>query len=114
MIVVGAVGSKANPSSAEINGVVASLILFFVFVRVSYQTNCFLIGSEIGGVKLRKKSELKLEMTERLTVTALAFAISIDIIAAVIWTIAVPYMLARLGAKVGYIVGDPDKAYEHS
>ena len=57
MLVVASVGSKSNPSTADINGVVASLILFFVFVRISYQTNCFLIGSEIGGVKLRKKSE---------------------------------------------------------
>lgn len=57
MLALGGLGSKKNPSSADINGVVACLILYCLSVRVSYQQNCFLIGSEIGGVRLRRKSE---------------------------------------------------------
>ena len=57
MLLIGGLGSKAHPSTAETNTVVASIILFFVSVKISYSTCSFLMGSEIGGTLMRKKSE---------------------------------------------------------
>ena len=57
MLLIGTLGSKPHPSTAQINTVVASIILFFVSVKISYSTCAFLMGSEIGGTLMRKKGE---------------------------------------------------------
>lgn len=57
MLLVAGLGGKSNPSTSETNGMVASILLFNLSVKVSLSTNAYLIASEIGGVRMRKKSE---------------------------------------------------------
>jgi hypothetical protein len=57
MLLVAGLGTKAHPSTSDINGLVASIMLFNICVKVSLSTNAYLIASEIGGVRMRKKSE---------------------------------------------------------
>ncbi|WVQ85136.1 hypothetical protein IAT38_007301 [Cryptococcus sp. DSM 104549] len=93
MCLVAGLGSKSNHTTSDANGVIASVILFTVSVKVSLSTNAYLIGSEIGGVKMRKK--------------ILAFGTFWDVVAAFVVTYSVPYLLgtpgANLGPKVGWI-----------
>lgn len=57
MICVAALGGKDSPGTSDINGMVACIMLFNLCVKVSLSTNAYLIASEIGGVRMRKKSE---------------------------------------------------------
>ncbi|KAL7651557.1 hypothetical protein ACMYSQ_011263 [Aspergillus niger] len=63
------------------------------FTKISASNNAFLIGAEIGGVKMRKK--------------IMAFGTANDVLAALLVTFAPPYLLASpspdLGPKVGWI-----------
>ena len=56
MCVVAGVGGLKAPTEAGINAVVACVILFGVVQRISTDSPVYIICSEIGGVKLRKKS----------------------------------------------------------
>lgn len=58
MCLVAGLGTKSAPSQSDINGLVASIMLFNICVKVSLSTNAYLIASEIGGTRMRKKSEL--------------------------------------------------------
>lgn len=58
MCLVAGLGGQSNPTGAVANGMVASVILFNLSVKVSLSTNAYLIASEIGGVRMRKKSTL--------------------------------------------------------
>ena len=57
MLLVAGLGTKKHKSQSDIHGFVASLIIFYVWEKVSLSVCAFLIGSEIGGVKMRKKSK---------------------------------------------------------
>ena len=57
MLLVAGLGTKKNKTSSDVHGFVASLIIFYVWEKVSLSVNAFLIGSEMGGVRMRKKSE---------------------------------------------------------
>lgn len=52
-----ALASTPNPTEAVTNGLVASFILFSVFVRISHSSCCWIITAEMGGTRMRKKSE---------------------------------------------------------
>lgn len=54
LAVVATLGTVASPSSTQINTLIASVILVQTFGRWSV-TNAFVIGAEIGGVKMRRK-----------------------------------------------------------
>ncbi len=56
MLVAAGLGTKSNKTDGDINGVVASLILFYVSEKVSLSVNAYVIGAEVGGTGLRKKS----------------------------------------------------------
>jgi len=58
MCLVAGLGSEKNPGTAAINGVVASIILFYAAVKVSLSSLAYVIGSEIGGTRMRKKVRL--------------------------------------------------------
>lgn len=55
MLLVAGLGSKANKTSSDVNGVVASLILFYPVSRIGLGNCGYLITSEMGGVDMRKK-----------------------------------------------------------
>ena len=102
MLVVASVGGEKQPSKAGINAVVASVILFLVSAKISTSICCFLITSEMGGVRMRKKCKVCQHCATADT-TVMAFGTTWDVIAAFGVTYSTPYMLAKLHAKVGYI-----------
>lgn len=55
---IAGLGSKANPTTSEMNMVIAALILLSTSCKYSASMLAYLITSEIGGVRMRKKSEL--------------------------------------------------------
>lgn len=57
MCLVAGLGGQSNPTGASANGMVAAVLLFNVSAKISISTNAYLIASEIGGVRMRKKSE---------------------------------------------------------
>lgn len=88
-----ALGSESHPTTAAREMVIASFLLLSIFTKLSASNNAFLIGAEIGGVKMRKK--------------ILAFGTAIDVLAAFLVTFTTPYLLAKdgpnLGPKIGWI-----------
>ena len=88
-----ALGSQTHENTAEKHTVIATFMLLSFFTKISASNNAFLIGAEIGGVKMRKK--------------IMAFGTANDVLAAFLVTFATPYLLAKpspnLGAKVGWI-----------
>lgn len=56
MCLVAGLGGKSNHSTADIHMVIASIILFSCFEKISLSTSCYIITSEIGGTRMRKKS----------------------------------------------------------
>ncbi|GFZ46602.1 hypothetical protein JCM24511_03822 [Saitozyma sp. JCM 24511] len=89
LVIIGILGPKTNPSTAELNTVVASLMLFRFFESFSLSQACWIIGPEIGSSILRKKT--------------MAIATFVDVIAAFGVTYSSPYMLAALGSRVAFV-----------
>lgn len=68
MFLVAGLGTKANQTTSDVNGMIASIMLFNLCVKVSLSTNAYLLASEIGGTRMRKKSTLfKLSAPRQLT-----------------------------------------------
>ncbi|OJJ00793.1 hypothetical protein ASPVEDRAFT_149709 [Aspergillus versicolor CBS 583.65] len=88
-----ALGSHEPPNQAEKRTVIATFLLLGIFTKISASNNAFLIGAEIGGVKMRKK--------------IMAFGTANDVLAAFLVTFVTPYLLANpgpnLGPKIGWI-----------
>jgi Na+/melibiose symporter-like transporter len=57
LLIVAILGSKSTHSSSEVGAIVFSVILYSCAVKVAFSTPCYMVASEIGGVKMRKKSE---------------------------------------------------------
>lgn len=92
---IGAVGSKpgANDNVTDSNVVIASVILLNGVCKLGVASQCWLIGSEIGGTRMRKK--------------LMGYGVVIDVFAAFLVTFFTPYLQAgpsiQLGARVGYV-----------
>jgi hypothetical protein len=57
LCIVAGIGGVKAPSDAAVRAVVACNILFTCFARMATDPPSYIICSEIGGVKLRKKSK---------------------------------------------------------
>jgi SP family sugar:H+ symporter-like MFS transporter len=90
---IGSLGSRPDRSTDQNNVVIASVILLNGVCKLGVASQCWLIGSEIGGTQMRKRM--------------IAWATIIDVLAAFLVTFCTPYLQAgpqiQLGAKVGYI-----------
>lgn len=92
---IGSIGSKpgANENTTYSNVVVASVILLNGVCKFGVSSQCWLIGSEIGGTQMRKK--------------LMGWGVVVDVISAFLVTFFTPYLLdgphVHLGARVGYI-----------
>lgn len=53
---IAGLGTKANQTTAEMNMVIAALILLSTSVKYSASMLAYLITAEIGGIRMRKKS----------------------------------------------------------
>jgi hypothetical protein len=92
LAVVSTLGTLTKPTSAQINAVIASVILTQTFSRWAVN-NAFVIGAEIGGVKMRRK--------------VMATGGVVNMSCAILITSATPYLMADLGAKVGWFFAAP-------
>ena len=92
---IGGIGSKpnANDNATYSNVVVASVVLLNGVCKLGVASQCWLIGSEIGGIQMRNK--------------LMGWGVVVDVVAAFLVTFFTPYLLdgpsVQLGARVGYI-----------
>lgn len=92
---IGSIGSKPGVSdnATYSNVVVASVILLNGVCKLGVASQCWLIGSEIGGTQMRKK--------------LMGWGVVVDVLAAFLVTFFTPYLQdgpqIQLGAHVGYI-----------
>lgn len=116
--VIAGLGTKENLSKGETNAVIASLILLNASCKYSASLMAYLIASEVGGIRMRKKSRVhhleRFGKNSKLTTCphthpVTAFATGIDVLSAFVITFCIPYLLgtpgANLGAGVGWILG---------
>jgi hypothetical protein len=103
----------STPSSVGSDGRQASLVLFSVSARISHSSCCWIMTSEMGGVRMRRKSESQhspprsrsmSDMCTRADEEVMTWGTSWDVVFACVWTVSVPYMLVTLGARAPYIV----------
>lgn len=92
---IGSIGSKpgANDNATYSNVVVASVILLNGVCKLGVASQCWTIGSEIGGTQMRNK--------------LMGWGVVVDVVAAFLVTFFTPYLQdgpqLQLGASVGYI-----------
>ena len=61
--VVGGIGSKTHPQSADLGTIVAALVFVSSGNKLCFQPLCYVIAAEMGGVAMRRKCEHKARMT---------------------------------------------------
>jgi Na+/melibiose symporter-like transporter len=90
---IGSIGPMSNRTASQNNVVIASVILLNGVCKLGVASQCWLIGSEIGGIQMRKRM--------------IGWATVIDVLAAFLVTFCTPYLQAgpqiQLGARVGYV-----------
>lgn len=92
---IGSIGSKpdAKSNATYSNVVVASVILLNGVCKLGVASQCWLIGSEMGGTQLRNK--------------LMGWGVIVDVFSAFLVTFFTPYLQAgpqiQLGARVGYV-----------
>ncbi|CAK7206854.1 hypothetical protein SEUCBS139899_009660 [Sporothrix eucalyptigena] len=89
LALIGALGSKAHPSTSETNGMVASFILYAAILHMSLGPSAYITAAEVGTAALREKT------------MAISTAVNVVVSFAVVYT--TPYLLADLGAKLAYL-----------
>lgn len=89
LALIGALGSKAHPSTSETNGMVASFILYAAILHMSLGPSAYITAAEVGTGPLREKT------------MAVSTAVNVVVSFAVVYT--TPYLLADLGAKLAYL-----------
>lgn len=89
LFAVAYLGSKANPSPEDSKALVASVLLFNFFFSGTWAPVAYIIASEIGTGSLREKT--------------MAFASTVNVVAAWLVAFTVPYLLDAIGARTCYI-----------
>lgn len=95
LFLIGGLGSKANRSSSETNGMVASFILYAAALHATLGPAAYITAAEIGTASLREKT--------------MAIATAVNVVVSFVVVFTTPYLLsapyANLGPKLGYIWG---------
>lgn len=95
MFLIAGIGGKANPTQADKNVVIASVILFGTSYGLSWATASYIVLSEVARSSLKEKTN--------------DLAVAISVITTFVVSFTLPYLLnapyAALGPKVGWIYG---------
>ena len=111
MLLVAGLGTKRHKTTSSVKGVVAGVIFFYVFEKLSLSLNAYVVAAEIGGAMRKKSVWFGLARVSDKS-PVLASATFLDVIASFVCTFSVPYLLAapgtpgvNIGAKLGWIFG---------
>ncbi|OBT77674.1 hypothetical protein VF21_03693 [Pseudogymnoascus sp. 05NY08] len=95
LCLIGGIGSKANRTQSETDGMVASFILYAAALHATLGPAAYITAAEIGTASLREKT--------------MAFSTAINVVVGFVVVFTTPYLLsapyANLGAKLGYVWG---------
>ncbi|RDL36237.1 Uncharacterized protein BP5553_06849 [Venustampulla echinocandica] len=95
LCLIGGLGSKANRSQSDTDGMVASFILYAAALHATLGPAAYITAAEVGTAALREKT--------------MAFATAINVVVGFVVVFTTPYLLsapyANLGPKLGYIWG---------
>ncbi|KAK0653625.1 High-affinity glucose transporter HXT2 [Lasiodiplodia hormozganensis] len=95
LFLLGGMGTIANPTSAQKNTLVASLMLFGVSYGLSWASLSYIILAEAASRRVVEKTNM--------------LAISLSVVTAFVVSFTVPYLVndgyAGLGARVGFVYG---------
>ncbi|KAL1406155.1 hypothetical protein Q8F55_007839 [Vanrija albida] len=92
---IAGLGGSAPRTTTNNNVVVASFILMIFSTKVSWATHCFLVASELGGLRMRKK--------------VMMVGTTMDVFSNWLVSFTSPYIMNKpyggIGGKIGYIFG---------
>ncbi|KAL5349781.1 hypothetical protein ACLOAV_004814 [Pseudogymnoascus australis] len=95
LCLIGGIGSKANRTQSETDGMVASFILYAAALHATLGPAAYITAAEIGTASLREKT--------------MAFSTAMNVVVGFVVVFTTPYLLsapyANLGAKLGYVWG---------
>ncbi len=95
LCLIGGLGSKANRTQSETNGMVASFILYAAALHATLGPAAYITAAEVGTAALREKT--------------MAFSTAINVVVGFVVVFTTPYLLsepyANLGPNLGYIWG---------
>ncbi|ORY25074.1 general substrate transporter [Naematelia encephala] len=92
---IAGLGSSSVRTTTSNNMVVASFILMLFSTKISWATHCFLVGSELGGTRMRRK--------------IIMVGTSVDVFSSWLVSFTTPYIMNKpyggIGGKIGYVFG---------
>ncbi|KAJ0337064.1 hypothetical protein COL922a_007191 [Colletotrichum nupharicola] len=91
LIAIGALGLKASPNVYESNGIVAGMQLYTCILHMTLGPVAYITAAEVGTQTLREKT--------------MALSTALNVVAGFIVVFVAPYLLAEIGAELGYIWG---------
>ncbi|KAI8180839.1 Major facilitator-type transporter ecdD [Colletotrichum sp. SAR 10_75] len=91
LIAIGALGRKASPNVHESNGIVAGMQLYTCILHMTLGPGAYITAAEVGTQTLREKT--------------MALSTALNVVVGFIVVFVTPYLLAEIGAGLGYIWG---------
>lgn len=89
LLLIGVLGSKANPSASETGGMVASFIIYAAILHASLGPAAYITAAEVGTGALREKT--------------MAISTAVNVIVSFVVVFTTPYLLKDLGPKLAYL-----------
>ncbi|TPX19111.1 uncharacterized protein E0L32_011184 [Thyridium curvatum] len=89
LLLIGVLGSKANPSTSDTGGMVASFIIYAAILHASLGPAAYITAAEVGTGALREKT--------------MAVSTAVNVIVSFVVVFTTPYLLKDLGAKLAYL-----------
>lgn len=91
LISIGALGTIANPTVHESNGIVAGMQLYTCILHMTLGPGAYITAAEVGTQSLREKT--------------MAISTALNVVVGFVVVFVTPYLLAEIGAGLAYIWG---------
>jgi len=91
LFLIAGLGIKSSPTSSDGQGVVAGVMLYFFIYSGTWGPLLFTVAAELGKGTLREKT--------------ISLGVALNVITAFIVSFCVPYILADIGANIGWVFG---------